>query len=164
MNTMKEVKALIRSFAYAIKGICWGIRTQRNLRIHLVALLVICLFNTLAGFSPIHWAVELLCCMVVIAMELINSALEAACDAVTERHSAIIGHAKDAAAGAVLVSAIGSVAVALLIFFSEEQYGKNVLAFFTAHIWALPGLIILAVLAALFVFLPAVKQERERKK
>ena len=77
---MNEPKKLLRSFGYGAKGILYGIRTQRNLRIHLCALVTVIWFDGMAGFSLEHWCLELLCCMAVISLELMNTALEALCD------------------------------------------------------------------------------------
>lgn len=159
---MKEVKDLIGSFGYAISGVGKAIRNERNFRIHIIALLTIIMFDLMAGFSPVHWAIELLCCMVVMSLELVNTAVEKACNAVTREDSPLICFAKDAAAGAVFVSAVGSVVIAFLLFFSDENYGDRVLAFFRSYIWALPGLILFIIAAAAFVFLPC-RKKKERK-
>lgn len=160
---MKEVKKLLQGFCWAGKGIYLAVKTQRNLRIHLVAVFVIAAFNAMAGFSSLHWILELLCCMLVISLELLNTALEAVCDALSPSYHPGIGFAKDAAAGAVLVSAVGSVVVALIVFFSDERYRENVVNMFRGYpvLWA--GLALFVLLAAGFVFYPCVKKERERK-
>ena len=160
---MKEVKKLLLGFMWAGRGFLRAVKTQRNLRIHLVAVLVILVFNAMAGFSALHWVLELLCCMLVISLELVNTALEALCDAVMPEYHSGIGFAKDAAAGAVLVSAIGSVIAALIIFFSDKTYGNHIVNLFQGYplLWA--GLVLLVLLAVCFVFYPCVKKERERK-
>lgn len=114
---MEEAKKLLRAFGYAFRGIGWGVRTQRNLRIHLVAAAYVLLFAWIMRISSVHFCLEVLCCMAVISLELVNSALERLCDGITEKQRPWIRDAKDAAAGAVLVSAIGAVLVALVIFF-----------------------------------------------
>lgn len=165
MSIWRELRALARSFGFALRGICYGIRTQRNLRIHVVALLTVVIFNRIAQLSVIHWCVELLCCMLVISLELVNTALEAACDKFsTERHP-LIGHAKDAAAGAVLIAAIGAVVIALLIYFYGGDYPEHTKAFFAAHGhgWVKPSLLVGYILAAGFVFLPSVIQKQKTR-
>lgn len=158
---MKEVKDLILAFRYAIFGIGKAMKKERNFRIHMVALLTILIFNSIASFSALHWALELLCCMIVISLELMNTAVEKVCDAVTREVSPLIRYAKDAAAGAVFVSAVGSVVIAFLVFFSDESYGNNVLTYFKHHSLALPGLILFIIAAAAFVFLPC-RNKKER--
>lgn len=159
-----QLCALLRSFFYALKGIGYGIKTQRNLRIHLTALTVVIVFNTMAGLSVIHWCVELLCCMLVISLELVNTALESTCDQISRESCPLLGHAKDAAAGAVLVCAIGSVIIACLIFFQGGDYQKRVAEMLRAHGWIKFALLAGVIAAALFVFLPSYMQNKREHK
>jgi diacylglycerol kinase len=164
---MEELVRLFRSFRYAVRGIGYGIRTQRNMRIHLSALLTVCIAGGIARLSVTHWCIVLLCCMAVISLELVNTALEAACDSITRETCPLIGHAKDAAAGAVLVSAIGSLVIGLKIFFQGYgDQGDYYLKF--AKLWRLhPVCRILLVLwclgIGLFVFLPCYLQKKKEK-
>lgn len=102
---MDEGKKLLRSFGYAFRGIGWAIRTQRNMRIHLVGAVYVLLFGWIMRIAPVHLCLEILCCMAVISLELVNSALERICDGITKERKPWIRDAKDAAAGAVLTSA-----------------------------------------------------------
>lgn len=72
--------------------------------------------GALVGLSALEWAAVVLCIGVVLAAEGINSAIEALCDRVSPDYDEAIKHAKDLAAGAVLIVAIMSVVVGLLIF------------------------------------------------
>ena len=163
MKVLCDFLALGKSFGYAIRGIGYGARTQRNLRIHLVALLTVICFNSMAQLSVTHWCIELLCCMLVLSLELVNTALEAVCDKVSPERHPLIGHAKDAAAGAVLVAAIGAVGIALLIFFFGGDYRAKTAAFLSApeHGWVKPALLAGYLLAAGFVFLPAIRHRQK---
>lgn len=161
---MNELLRLLRSFGYALRGIGCGIQTQRNLRIHLVALAVVISFNCIAGLSVTHWCIEILCCMLVISLEIVNTALEAACDKISTKQHILIGHAKDAAAGAVLVSAAGAVVIALLVFFrGDPRYRSNTAVWFLENPWGKYALLAGAVLALLFVFLPCYLQKQKKK-
>ena len=165
MSVLQQLKALARSFGYGFRGIGYGIRTQRNLRVHMVALMTVVIFNLIAGLSVTHWCVELLCCMLVIALELVNTALEAACDKMSEGYDPLIGHAKDVAAGAVLAAAIGAVVIALLIYTRGGAYHAATVAFLRApgHGWIKPVLAAVYLLAAGFVFLPDVLRQQKRR-
>jgi diacylglycerol kinase len=158
----EELSRLGRSFGYAIAGIGFAIRTQRNFRIHLVALVMVVYFGTLARLSLTHWCLELLCCMLVISLELVNTAVECACDQISAQKHPLLGHAKDAAAGAVLAAAVGSVILALLIFFrGDPEYRSRVLAALGA-----PQILLLAALALAgiaFIFLPSILQQQHDK-
>ena len=165
MTIMDELRHLISSFGYALSGIGYGIRTQRNLRIHLVALATVIVFNAMAGLSVIHWCIELLCCMLVISLELVNTALEAACDRVSTQQHPLLGHAKDAAAGAVLVAAVGSVVIALLIFCfgNGAEYRLRLEAVLAYYAWVKYALAAGAVVGILFIFLPSILQQQKKK-
>ena len=153
---MEEGKKLLRSFGYAFRGIGWAIRTQRNLRIHLVATVYVLLFGWIMRISAVHLCLELLCCMLVISLELVNSALERVCDGITGEQRPWIRDAKDAAAGAVLTSAIGSVILALVIFFCGG-YLSQVQKTFAAYPISWIAAIILIPIGGAFVFLPIKK-------
>ena len=65
--------------------------------------------------SPIWWALIILCIALVVALEAMNSALEYLLDRLHPEHHEEIGHAKDAAAGAVLLAGLGSALVGVLM-------------------------------------------------
>ncbi len=107
---------LFQSFRWAFRGMGRTVRQERNMRIHLTAVVYVTALGALAELDGPRWAAVLLCFGAVIAGELMNTALEDLCDAVCPEKNSKIGAAKDAAAGAVLVLAIASVGVAIAIF------------------------------------------------
>lgn len=160
MGALEELTRLFRSFGYAAAGIAHAVATQRNLRIHLCAVLVVIFFGALAGLEPAEWCAVILCCMVVISLELVNTALERLCDAVTEEKTTAIKRAKDCAAGAVLAAAVGAAAVAAVLV---NLHCRQIANAFAMYIWpriVLPAGIILGVL---FVFVPCLIQQKRRK-
>ena len=106
----------LRSLGYACQGIATAIKEQLNLKIHLLAVVLV----TLAGFyfhiTTIEWCLVLLCFGMVIAAELLNTAIEYLVDLVSPQQHPIAGKVKDIAAGAVLVTAIAVAIVAGFIF------------------------------------------------
>jgi diacylglycerol kinase len=110
------LRDVLRSFRYAFRGISRTARTERNLRIHLTAVVYVTALGLLAEMDGPSWTAVLLCCGLVIAAELGNPALENLGDAVSPAHNAKLGAAKDAAAGAVLALAIASVCAAAIVF------------------------------------------------
>lgn len=110
------VKKLLRSFRYAFQGVARTMRAERNMRIHLTAVAYVTALGFLAELDAPRWAAILLCFGAVLAVELINTALESLCDAVCPEQNPKIGAAKDAAAGAVLVLSIVAVGVAIATF------------------------------------------------
>lgn len=104
-----------RSFQCALAGCAQGLRGQRNLRIHLAFVVAITVLALYLQVSLTQWAILALTYSLVMAAELLNSALEALTDLVSPKYHPLARQAKDLAAGAVLVTAIGAVAVGLLI-------------------------------------------------
>ena len=74
----------------------------------------------IAGFffhiSMTEWCICLLLCGLIMALELVNTAVEAVVDLVTEERKPLAKIAKDTAAGAVLIAAIFSAVIGCIIF------------------------------------------------
>lgn len=103
-------------FKFALRGIFETIRTERNARVHLVCAAVVLLAGWFFRISRNEWLVLVLTISAVITAEIVNTAVELTVDLYTPRYHPLAEKAKNAAAGAVLVSAIGAVAVGLIIF------------------------------------------------
>ncbi|SFL81430.1 diacylglycerol kinase (ATP) [Gracilibacillus orientalis] len=101
---------------YALKGLKVAILTERNINIHIIAAMIVFVAGLLYSISMIEWAILSLTVGAVISMEMMNTALERALDHLEPEHRPAIGVAKDMAAGAVLVTAIVAILVAILIF------------------------------------------------
>jgi diacylglycerol kinase (ATP) len=101
----------VRALGYALSGIAHAWRSQKNFRIQVVLGVV-----ALAVFAALHvpalgFAVLALAIALVLALEVLNTALEALVDLASPQLHPLAKAAKDAAAGAVLLAAAGSVAV-----------------------------------------------------
>ena len=114
---MKNKKnPLTERFGYAFEGIWTGIRNERNMKIHCLAIIVVTLTGTLFQITAMEWCICLLLFALVAALELVNTAIEAVVDLVTEEKKPLAKIAKDTAAGAVLFAAIISVIIGCIIF------------------------------------------------
>jgi diacylglycerol kinase (ATP) len=112
-----EDNRLWSSFNYAFAGILYATRTQRNMRIHLVAG-ALALFATLyLRLERAYVALIVFAIALVLALELLNTAIEAVVDLMTVAHHPLATIAKDAAAGAVLVGSVAAVIVGYLAFY-----------------------------------------------
>ena len=114
-----KAKKLIDSFNYAIDGIIYALRTQKNMRIHFciaVVVLIGCLFFNL---SRIELLMIFFAICLVIVMEMINTAIENAIDLFANHYHPLAKIAKNVAAGAVLIAALNAVLVGYLIFFDK---------------------------------------------
>lgn len=103
------------SFANAFRGIALALARERNLRIHLGLALAVVVVGLVLHLAPWEWAMLFLAMGLVISLELLNTALEAAVDLGTREMHPLARLAKDASAGAVLVGALASIAVGLFI-------------------------------------------------
>ena len=110
---------LVLSFAYAFRGIFDGIKNERNMMIHYSAVVLVVVFGVTLKLTVTEWGICLILCGMVIALEQVNTAIEAVVDLVTEEHKELARLAKDTAAGAVLVAAITAAIVGGLIFFPK---------------------------------------------
>ena len=112
---LAAIQRRIRSFGYAFAGLGYLLRTQPNAAIHALATLAVVALAAWLRLPPRDWAVLLLAMMAVWMGELFNTAVEAIVDMVMPEQHPLARAAKDVAAAAVLVGAIGSVLVGLLI-------------------------------------------------
>ena len=105
-----------RSFGPAFAGLCWALRTQRNLQVHAGALVMV----TAAGFglqiSQGEWCAVIVASGMVWTAELLNTAIELLADRVSLEREDAIRRVKDVAAAAVLMSAVTASVVGLLVF------------------------------------------------
>jgi len=77
---------LFKSFGYAFEGIWTGISKERNMKIHCLAVILVTAVGTFVGLTPMEWCICLLLFGMVISLELVNTAVEAVVDLVTESH------------------------------------------------------------------------------
>ena len=113
---MKETQPLLKSFANAFVGIRSFFVTDRNGKIHIVITLIVLVASLVFKITVIEWILILLCIAIVIALEMLNSALEKLCDMVQPGYHNVIKIIKDVSAAAVLWAAIISVIIGLIIF------------------------------------------------
>lgn len=114
-----KVRKLIDSFNYAIDGIIYALRTQRNMRIHFIVALIILSDCFVYDISKIEFIILAITITMVIAAELVNTAIESAIDLSTNYYHPLAKVAKNTAAGAVLITAINAVLVGYIIFWDE---------------------------------------------
>lgn len=117
-----KVKKMIDSFNYAIDGIIHSVRTQRNMRIHMVAALIVLCACFSYDLSKIEFLIITITITIVLCAELINTAIEYAIDATTNYYHPLVKLAKNAAAGGVLIAAVNAIVVGYIIFWDKLRY------------------------------------------
>src|SRR3989440_4912251 len=108
--------SLLESFNYAVEGIIHVLRTQRNLRIHFLAAVLVFAGAIAVGVSRLQLIALVIAIAFVLVAEMLNTAIEGVIDVSTTSFAPNAKLAKDIAAGAVLIASVTAVAVGYLIF------------------------------------------------
>ena len=112
----KKRKKLRNSFKYAFEGVHRELKEEQNLKIHILIMILVIIAGFILKLSPMEWIICIILFGFVIALELINTAIELTVDlAMPEIHPKAKA-AKDIAAAAVLVSATCSVIIGVIIY------------------------------------------------
>ena len=139
------------SFVYALSGLCKAIKSEFNLRFHIVIANLICIFAYFYGIEKRDWAILILTIFAVIAAELINTAIEKAVDTATKEILPSAKLAKDASAAGVLVLAIASLLVGFCLFGDVNWIYDALYRIFTDMKILIPCLLV-GVLDMVFLF------------
>ena len=119
MDKKGSRKPLARSFSHAWAGIRDTLRSERNMKIHCAVALLVIIFGFFLHVSAMEWCLLSLSIGIVAGLELMNTAVEAAVDLVTEEYAPLAKKAKDASAGAVLTAAAAAAVTGGIIFFPK---------------------------------------------
>ena len=114
MNTGKTgIGRFFKGFVYAFEGVVSCIKTERNMRFHIGAAVLVILLMRFYGLSAAETAAVYICIGIVISLELVKTAVEDAVDMACKEKNPLDNKAKDCEAGAVHIEAVGSVAVGM---------------------------------------------------
>lgn len=115
MNKPVSILARAQSFKYAFRGIAFMLSSQFTARIHAVATVLVCAAGFYFRLARAEWCWMVVAIMAVWAAEALNTAIEVLGDAVSSEYHPLVGKAKDLAAGAVLICAIGAAVIGVLV-------------------------------------------------
>lgn len=105
-----------KSFLNAFHGVFLMMRTERNFQIELVAFFINLFLIFYFKLSAVDTTLVVIASLGVLCAEIFNTAIERICDIIQPDFDKRIGFIKDIAAGAVLLMAIGSVAVGVIVY------------------------------------------------
>ena len=114
----------IAGFGHAFSGLRYALRTQRNMRVHVIIALVVIIASILLHLSPVEFALIFIAITGVFIAEMFNTVMELCVDLASPQYHPLAKIAKDVAAGAVLANAILSVVIGLFTL------GPHLLALF----------------------------------
>ena len=113
------MKTFLKSFVHAGEGIVDGFMEGRNMKSHVLSAIIVLLAGWLTGLSQLEWMLIVMIIAGMMALELMNTAVEYVVDLVTTEFHPLAKKAKDVAAGSVLIYAIASAVVGCMIFFPK---------------------------------------------
>ncbi|MBI5074576.1 MAG: diacylglycerol kinase [Nitrospirae bacterium] len=111
------LRAWIKSANHAIEGVIYGARTQKHLRYHFFSAAAVLFFSYMVGVSKPELVIIALAVILVLAAEMMNSAIEAVVDILSPEYSEKARVAKDISAGAVLITAFGAAVLGYVVLF-----------------------------------------------
>ena len=115
--TKFKAQGFNNTFRNARKGFRLVLKSEMNIRIHVVIALLVLFFAYLLNFSALEFCALFFAIAIVIISEMFNTAIEFTLDAVFHnRYSRMVGMAKDISAGAVMFASFISVFVGLILF------------------------------------------------
>lgn len=111
-----EKNKVIDSFNYAIEGLIYVLKSQRNMRVHFLFAVLILLFGIYLNLNGIELLILLIAITFVLCAEMFNTTIEFAIDLISNTVSPLARIIKDIGAGAVLLSALNGLVVCYVIF------------------------------------------------
>ena len=111
-----DFKKLVRSFRYAFRGFWYVFKNEQNVRLHLIASLLVIILMIYFQVTLWQAVILFLVMTMVLVLELINTIFERMTDILRPRIHYYVEVIKDIMAATVLVSSIGAVIIGILIF------------------------------------------------
>lgn len=130
------MRAFLRGFGCAGRGFLTAVKSECNLRFHLCAAVYVYLLSLFYGFSRAEYALLTVIVGGVIALELVNTAIERIVNRLSPGWDKTAGAIKDIAAGAVLVFSVAAAVCGFMLFWRAEVFAA-IGAFFMARWWLL---------------------------
>ncbi len=116
MRSKRDKSSLLQSFNHAFQGLVHAVKYERNMRIHFAVAFLVLLAAVFFNVSRLELVAVVVTISFVLLAELVNSAIEAVVDIITDEFDPRAKVAKDLAAGGVLLAAVNALIVAYLVF------------------------------------------------
>ncbi len=103
-------------FRYALKGLQTAVKSEFNLKLHLISAIITVILGFVLKVSTMEWCILVIAIGIVLVAELFNTAIEQLVNLVQPDFHPTAGKVKDIAAGAVFVASICALICGLLVF------------------------------------------------
>ncbi len=153
---------ILRSLKFAVKGIVYAIKNERNMRIHTVATIYVLLFSMFFSMSLTKYVILILIIGLVMMAEMFNSSIENLIDLCSKDYNSTAKAAKDIAAGGVLIMCVGAF-ISGIFLFSEVNAYIRMWVFFSSYPIYLILLVFFSFLSYLYIFLGPVELKNRIK-
>lgn len=110
------IKRFLNSIKYSIDGLKYAYANEQSLRIHAVGSLLIIILGIIFKITFIRWSILIIAIVVVLVIELLNTAVEATVDLVTSEIHPLAKIAKDCGSAAGGVAGVMMFIIAVVIF------------------------------------------------
>ncbi len=115
-NKKMSFKRFLNSIKYSVEGLVHAYKNEQSLLLHGMCTILVLLLGVLLKISFNQWAIVVIALVVVLAVELLNTAIEATVDLVTQEIHPLAKVAKDCGSAAAFVSSIMATIICLFIF------------------------------------------------
>jgi len=153
------MKHFLNSFRYAMSGIVFCVKYERNMRIHITITLYVLYFARFYELTKAEIILLILTCVSAITLEMVNTAIEVVIDKVSPNYHTLAKIGKDVAAGAVLIATIAAVIIGILLFWDVEVF-LQIRDYFFAEVYRI--VVFAASLVFAFLFINSGKKRRAR--
>ncbi len=106
----------IKSIKYSLDGLFYAYRYEQSLWIHGCAVIIAIILGIIFQIKLSEWAIIFIALGIILALELINTAIEAAVDLTTTKIHPLAKVAKDCGSAASFVMSIVSIVISLFVF------------------------------------------------
>lgn len=116
----------LRSWSYSMDGLIYAYKYEQSMLIHVVVTIAVIAANIILKVSGMHWLITMMAIGMVLAAELINTAIEAVVDMVTLEIHPLAKIAKDCGSAATFVLSVMAAAIGLVVYipYLIELFGK----------------------------------------
>ena len=111
-----NLKRFFNSVKYSIEGLAYAYKNEQSLWTHAGATILAVILGLIFKINFYEWAVIVIALVIVLAVELLNTAIEAVVDMVTKEFNPLAKIAKDCGSAAAFVSSLIATAICLAIF------------------------------------------------
>lgn len=112
----KGIKRFLRTFKFSMQGLAYAYKNEQSMLTHAIGSVLIIILGFIANLTFVEWAIVFISLSVILASELINTAIEAAVDLCTLEIHPLAKIAKDCGSAATFVLTMVSVVIGLFIF------------------------------------------------